>query len=177
MIGTIRDSAFALLTIINDILDLSKIEAGKLDLERLPLSIRDVVEGVGELLATNARKKGFPLVTHVDPAIPDGVPGRDEGVATVRFQVIDSGIGIPEAARKELFKEFFQAETSTARRFGGTGLGLAICQRLVRIMGGAIEVESAPGRGSTFSFTVGFPIAPAGAIRSDGHDLSGLRAL
>ena len=211
MIGTIRDSAFALLTIINDILDLSKIEAGKLDLERLPLSIRDVVEGVGELLATNARKKGFPLVTHVDPAIPDGVlgdqvrlrqvlfnlagnavkftetgrvlvsadhvPGRDEGVATVRFQVIDSGIGIPEAARKELFKEFFQAETSTARRFGGTGLGLAICQRLVRIMGGAIEVESAPGRGSTFSFSVGFPIAPAGAIRSDGHDLSGLRAL
>ncbi|MCC7016633.1 MAG: PAS-domain containing protein [Rhodospirillales bacterium] len=211
MVGTIRDSAFALLTIINDILDLSKIEAGKLELERVPLSVRDVVEGVGELLATDARKKGFPLVTHVDPEIPDGVlgdqvrlrqvlfnltgnavkftekgrvlvcadrvPGGDEGAAMVRFQVIDSGIGIPEAARAELFKEFSQAETSTARRFGGTGLGLAICQRLVRIMGGEIEVESEPGRGSTFSFVVGFPLAPAGAIRSDGHDLSGLRAL
>ena len=211
MIVTIRESAFALLTIINDILDLSKIEAGKLDLERLPLSIRDVVEGVGELLATNARNKGFPLVVYIDPTIPDGVlgdqirlrqvlfnltgnavkftekgrvlvrvdrvPSADEGVAMVRFQVIDSGIGIPAAARESLFKEFSQVETSTARRFGGTGLGLAICRRLVRIMGGEVEVESEPGRGSTFAFTVGFPLAPAAAIRSDGHDLSGLRVL
>ncbi len=211
MIGTIRESAFALLTIINDILDISKIDAGKLDLERLPFSVRDVVEGVGELLATNARKKGIPLVTYIDPNIPDGVlgdqvrlrqilfnltgnavkftetghvliaayraPGRDEGMSMVRFQVDDSGIGIPESARKELFKEFSQVETSTARRFGGTGLGLAICQRLVRIMGGAIEVESEPGQGSTFSFTVGFPLAPAGAIKSDGLDLSGIRVL
>ncbi|MEK7246011.1 MAG: ATP-binding protein, partial [Pseudomonadota bacterium] len=211
MIGTIRESSFALLTIINDILDLSKIEAGKLDLERLPLSIRDVVEGVGELLATKAREKGFPLTTYIDPAIPDGVlgdqvrlrqvlfnlagnavkftekghvlisadrvPGGDEGVAMIRFQVADSGIGIPEVARADLFKEFSQVETSTARRFGGTGLGLAICQRLVRIMGGAVEVESEPGRGSTFSFAVGFPVAPAGAIKSDGLDLSGIRVL
>ena len=211
MIGTIRDSAFALLTIINDILDLSKIEAGRLDLEQIPLSIRDVVEGVGELLATNARKKGLTLVTYIDPNIPDGVlgdqvrlrqilfnltgnavkfteagqvllsadhvPCQDEGMTLIHFKVVDSGIGIPEAARQGLFKEFFQAETSTARRFGGTGLGLAICQRLVRIMGGKIELESEPGRGSTFAFTLSFPVAPAGAIKSDGIDLSGIRVL
>jgi CheY-like chemotaxis protein len=211
MIGTMRDSAYALLTIINDILDLSKIEAGRLDLERVPVSIRDVVEGVGELLATDARKKGFPLVTYVDPDIPDGVlgdpvrlrqilfnlagnavkfteegrvlmradrvPSADPGTASVRFQVSDTGIGIPKEARKDLFKEFTQAEASTTRRFGGTGLGLAICQHIVRLMGGSIDVESEPGKGSTFSFTIGLPIAPEGSIKSDGHDLSGLRVL
>jgi PAS domain S-box-containing protein len=211
MIGTIRDSAYALLTIINDILDLSKIEAGRLDLERIPVSIRDVVEGVGEILATNARTKGIRFVTYIDPAIPDGVfgdpvrlrqilfnlagnavkftergsvlvradrlPGPDPAKAMIRFQVVDTGIGIPESARKELFKEFAQAETSTTRRFGGTGLGLAICRRLTHIMGGTIDVDSEPSRGTTFAVTIGLPIAPEGAIKSDGIDLSGLRVL
>jgi signal transduction histidine kinase/CheY-like chemotaxis protein/HPt (histidine-containing phosphotransfer) domain-containing protein len=211
MMTTVRDSAYALLTIINDILDFSKIEAGKLDLEQIPVSIRDVVEGVGETLAPNSRAKGIRLLTYIDPNIPDAVlgdqvrlrqilfniagnavkftvegkvtvradlmPSGDDKSATVRFQVIDTGIGIPEEAQKNLFKEFSQAEASTTRRFGGTGLGLSICQRLTELMGGSITVASEPGEGSTFAVTVSLPVGPDDAIKSDGHDLSGVRVL
>ena len=157
MMTTVRDSAYALLTIINDILDFSKIEAGKLDLEQIPVSIRDVIEGVGETLAPNSRAKGVRLLTFVDPNIPDAVLGDqvrirqilfniagnavkfteegkvtvradladsgDDKSATVRFQVIDTGIGIPEEAQKDLFKEFSQAEASTTRCPSSKSLG------------------------------------------------------
>jgi PAS domain S-box-containing protein len=97
--------------------------------------------------------------------------------AKIHIQIIDSGIGLTEEGKAGLFKAFTQAESSTTRRFGGTGLGLTICQRLVELMGSEIEVESTYGEGSTFGVTLTLPIAQKHKIRSDGHDLSGLRVL
>jgi len=105
------------------------------------------------------------------------LPETDEKKVTVRMEISDSGIGMSEEGQKNLFKEFSQAESSTTRRFGGTGLGLSICQRLTEMMGGKIEVESELGKGSTFIVTLTFPIAEEHAIKSDGHDLTGLRVL
>jgi signal transduction histidine kinase len=211
MINTIRESSFALLTIINDILDFSKIEAGKMALEGVPISIRDVVEGVAAILAPNANQKDLVILAAVDPDIPDGVlgdavrlrqilfnlagnavkftakgrvvvradrlPAPDTKDIRIKFMVSDSGIGIPEAARKSLFEAFTQVESSTTRRFGGTGLGLTICQRLAQLMQSEIEVESTLGVGSSFSFTVDLPLAATDLIPSDGEDLKGLRVL
>ena len=100
----------------------------------------------------------------------------DENV-TIRFQVIDTGIGVPAEAQKTLFDAFTQAESSTTRRYGGTGLGLTISQRLVGLMKGKLEVESTYGRGSCFSVTVTFPVAADHQIKSDGYDLSGKKIL
>ena len=107
----------------------------------------------------------------------DKVPSRVKNKVTVRFQVIDDGIGIPEEAQKKLFQAFSQVDASTTRRFGGTGLGLTICQRLTEIMNGEIGAESVPGEGSTFSATITLPIAKEHTLKSDGHDLAGLKIL
>ena len=104
-------------------------------------------------------------------------PSKDEKMATVRFEIIDSGIGISKEAQSKLFKEFSQAESSTTRRFGGTGLGLSISQRLTEMMGGKIEVESELGEGSKFIVTLDLPVAEEHSIKSDGHDLKGLNVL
>ena len=105
------------------------------------------------------------------------VPKKDKKKAAVRFEIIDSGIGISKEAQADLFTEFSQAESSTTRRFGGTGLGLSICLRLTEMMGGKMEVVSELGKGSTFIVTLTFPIAEDHAIKSDGHDLAGLNVL
>jgi PAS domain S-box-containing protein len=107
----------------------------------------------------------------------DRLSSDDDNKAVIRLQVIDDGIGIPEAAQKSLFQAFSQVEASTTRRFGGTGLGLSICQRLTELMGGEIGVESVEGEGSTFHVTVTLPIAEEHKLRSDGEDLEGLRVL
>ena len=210
MLQTIQESGDSLLTIINDILDISKIEAGKLELETIAMSITDVVEGAAATLATNASRKGLGLVTYIEPDVPPLVMGDpirvrqilfnlignaikftsegevtvrvvraangDADKASVRFQVIDQGIGIAEEAQAKLFQAFTQAEKETTRKYGGTGLGLAICQRLSTMMDGHIGVESSLGEGSVFTVTLPFVEIDERRQR-EAIDLSGLSVL
>lgn len=185
----VRDSANLLLSIINDMLDLSKIEAGKMTLEMTDFELRPLVQETVKPLYIRAIDKGIFLksstdveLTHIlrgDPtrlrqilfnllgnAIKFTEKGKVElrvlmepsnpGQTCVRFEVTDTGIGIPEDIQGKLFQPFTQADVSTTRTFGGTGLGLSISKRLVELMGGQIGVNSQAGRGSTFWFTVPF---------------------
>ena len=180
----VQDSADSLLGVLNDILDFSRIEAGKLVLEKVDFDLRSLVESIADLFAAKAHQKGLELVCFIAPEAPTslrGDPGRlrqtltnlvgnavkftekgevsiavgPEGDgSTLRFEVNDTGIGIAQASRELLFQPFCQADSSTTRRFGGTGLGLSIVQRIVSLMGGRVDFESEEGRGSKFWFSV-----------------------
>ncbi len=185
----IARSGSSLLAIINDILDISKIEAGKLEVEHLEVDAAEAVETVLRLFADRARSKGLDLAAHVD--LPRGTrvdadPTRlgqvlsnlvnnalkfteRGGVAVVvervagdrvRFAVADTGIGIAADKLATVFDAFSQADQTTTRKFGGTGLGLAIARRLVAAMGGEIEVASRLGEGTTFYFSIPLVVAP-----------------
>lgn len=186
----IAGSGRALLHVINDILDFSKVEAGKLELEILPFDPVELVEGVADLFAGRAAEKDLDLATYVDPTIGSicgdatrirqvlsnllnnaikfteaggvMVALRREG-SGIRFEVRDTGPGIPEAALPTLFDAFTQADQSTTRLHGGTGLGLAICDRLVRAMDGRWAVTSTVGSGSTFAFAAPLEAADSAA--------------
>ncbi|MCC6341759.1 MAG: PAS domain S-box protein [Bryobacterales bacterium] len=190
---TVRHSAEALLAILNDILDISKIEAGKLALESLPTDVESTVCEVMSLLGKAARDKNLELISSFsadtpqtilcDPArlrqillnlagnavkfterghvlVSCRISSRNGARAELCFTVQDTGIGIPRENQDALFEQFVQADTSTTRRYGGTGLGLTICRRLLALMGGKIEIESEPGRGSTFTFRLPVGIPP-----------------
>jgi len=209
---TVQQCGEALLSLINDILDYSKFEAGKLTLESIDFDLADLLESIGQLHGPRAHAKGIDLATFVEPDVPGrlrGDPGRlrqillnlvgnaikfteHGGVAVeasmaaatgdavlLRFEVIDSGIGIAPETLPNLFRKFTQADSSTTRRFGGTGLGLAICKQLVGAMGGEIGVESTPGKGSRFSFTVKLKLAAEDFTRHPaiGTVLRGYRVL
>jgi len=191
----IEQSGQGLMTILNDILDLSKIEAGRLDLEIAPFDIRDLADQIGLVWSETAREKGLDLTLEVDPATPAWLAGdvarvrqillnlvsnalkfTDAGGVTVRvapgeggvvLAVADTGVGLTDEQRSRLFSPFVQGDRSTARRFGGTGLGLAICRHLAELMNGAVEVESTPGRGSVFTVRLPLSTAQAPAVEAD----------
>lgn len=178
----VEKSGTILLALINDILDYSKIEAGKLELLPVESDVRALIEGVVELLAPRAYEKGIELAAYIDPTLPqhlmldtdrlrqvlfnligNAIKFTETGGATltatrvtggIEISVRDTGIGIAEDAKARVFQEFGQADEGTSRAFGGTGLGLAISQRIVSAMGGKIELESAAGKGSSFAFTL-----------------------
>ena len=186
-----RESSKSLLRIIDDILDFSMIEAGKLKVRPEPVSIRQVIEGVHNLYAGNASGKGLSIHRKVDDRISPALlvdPGRlgqilnnfvsnsikftaqgsieiaaqliarDGGQERIRFSVKDSGIGISPEDQQRLFEPFSQLDAG-ARLAGGTGLGLTICRRLADMMGGSVEMISAPGEGTTMILTLSLPIA------------------
>ena len=202
-LGIIRQCSDALIALINDILDFSKLESGTIDLERRPVDLADMVDGVIEMLAPRAEAKGIELVAsypmrvyETDAArlsqvlinlVGNAVKFTDHGSVTVRIweiggrddratlrvQVDDTGIGISAAHMSRLFTEFTQADASISRRFGGTGLGLAICKRIIEAMDGRIGVESFEGKGTIFWFEV--PVGKT-ASRDDERIGDGLAA-
>ncbi len=207
---TITQSAEALLQIIDDILDFSKVEAGKLELERIEFGLRETVEQAIEICAARAHAKGLELICAIDPAVAakvnsdptrlrqilinlvgNAVKFTEAGEVMVRvtalgengelrFEVVDTGIGIAEEVRSEIFSPFSQADSFTTRQYGGTGLGLAICRELATLMGGKIGVMSEVGAGSTFRMDVRLEPAVEAAptyTRLPRMRLVGLRAL
>jgi nitrogen-specific signal transduction histidine kinase len=185
----VRTSGEALLSLIDELLNYSKIEAGKIDLEQRPFALASLIEGITELLAPRAEAKNLEIAAYVDDRLPCEVIGdaprlrqvllnltgnaikftSEGGVALIvepgiwpgeiSFLVRDTGIGIALEARERIFREFEQANERIARNYGGTGLGLSISERIVKRMGGRISLESTPGTGSTFEVALPLPSA------------------
>lgn len=195
-LDAMKTSSDNLVVILNDVLDLSKIEAGKLDIESIPMSPAAVIENVIQVLKFKAEEKGLKLDYQVDEAVPDLVMGdptrlnqillnlagnaikfTEKGSVDIslkkennklKFCIRDTGIGIPEEKAETIFGAFEQAKGSTARNYGGTGLGLSISKQLTELQNGRIWVESEEGKGS--SFYVELPIIAA-ALDATGQDL------
>jgi PAS domain S-box-containing protein len=185
----VRQSSRALLGVLNDILDYSKIEAGRVILEQTQFRLEDLLEQLTALFQTAAESKGLELLYHLAPDVPrqligdpmrlgqvlnnligNAVKFTDNGYIKLSiwvvceraerielgFSVHDTGIGMDSNTAENLFQAFTQADGSITRRYGGTGLGLTISQQLIHLMGGKIQVRTAPGQGSTFRFHVWF---------------------
>lgn len=185
----VRSAGENLLAIINDILDLSKIESGKIDFEEKPVNVREIMRDVRQLLSYRMAERRIEFTFSCNESVPDFMLGdslklnqilinlvgnaikfTEEGFVRfdcetvwedtegimLRFRIEDSGIGIPGEKLDDVFEPFVQASSESNRRYGGTGLGLSIARNLVELQGGSIGVESTPGKGSLFSFTLPF---------------------
>jgi PAS domain S-box-containing protein len=191
----VKTSGDALLSLIEELLDYSKIEAGKIDLEHRPFALATMIEDITELLAPRAQARKLEIAAYVDERLPVEVVGdaarlrqvllnlagnaikftSTGGVALIvepgiwpneiSFLVRDTGIGIAPEAQARIFREFEQADERIARSYGGTGLGLSISERIVKRMGGRITLESQPGVGSTFEVSI--PLAASGDNNSE----------
>jgi signal transduction histidine kinase len=180
-LNMVYGSARHLLALINDVLDISKIEAGQLEVTSEPFDMRETIKKVVQTVAPLAGKKGLALVTEIAPdvgqitsdrrrveqilinLVNNGVKFTEDGEVRILcevsdgwlvIRVVDTGIGIKPEDMGELFKAFRQIDTGVARQHEGTGLGLSICKRLVEMLGGDIWAESEWGVGSTFTFTL-----------------------
>jgi signal transduction histidine kinase/CheY-like chemotaxis protein len=209
----VQVSAEALLKVVNDILDISKLEAGRVEIEAIDYAPAAVIESAVDAFAVQVQRKGLEIAALIDPDVPPWISGDPARVRQVvlnlignalkfttsgyiqvelsnaspgsasgllRIVVTDTGIGISEEARAELFQKFVQADTSITRRYGGTGLGLAISRQLVLLMGGEIGVDSKVGDGTRFWFTVGYgeaKSAPSAATVAQPDLLRGRRVI
>jgi signal transduction histidine kinase/CheY-like chemotaxis protein len=197
MVDVIVDSGEALLAVLNDILDLAKVEAGRVEIESIPFDVEDLAIGAQALFTLKAHQKNLSFAVEIDPSARrsfQGDPTRirqvlynllsnavkftetgevrvrvwaeahANGAARLFWQVRDTGIGMSAETQSRLFSKFVQADSSTTRRFGGSGLGLALSRGLVELMDGRITVESAPGEGATFTFSV--VVEPCAAVHT-----------
>lgn len=204
------ESARSLTTLTNDVLDISKLEAGKLEINEIDFELHRLIEEVLSLFSKEAQSKGLQLAYSLSPAIPDRIRSdalrlrqilqnlvsnaikfTESGSVTIKvsckikaddefdlhFAVADTGIGISAASQQRLFLPYSQADKNTSKRYGGTGLGLALCRQLVMLLGGEITVDSSPGRGSTFSFTIRCLDATVGPVVSTTTTFPGKKAL
>ena len=203
---TLQFSGESLLHIINDILDFTKLDSGKIELSAIDFNLRELAQSLYQSFSYKAREKGIVFDVEFDQRIPFVVKGdnfrlsqvlnnlisnaikftqdgsvklkvdvtEDKGASfEARFSVIDTGIGIPKDKQEKIFEQFTQADSDTTRLYGGTGLGLSISVKLVELMGSTILLDSMPGKGSTFHFSVAFqrgelaePIAAAPAPKT-----------
>lgn len=179
-------SGESLLSIISDILDYSKLDAGKMQLEQFPFELQAFLEDTAALYSASAQKKDLKLVLSLEPPLPERVMGDPTrlrqvlsnllnnaikftekghvalhvtcvGENLIHFSVVDSGIGMTDEQQNAIFEPFTQADSSHSRKYGGTGLGLSICRKIVEVMGGRLSVVSAPSLGSEFSFELNLP--------------------
>lgn len=188
-VNTAYRSGENLLVLLNDILDLSKFESGKITLEEIEFNLLSLLDDLVDLMAGRAREQNTRIYLVVDPDVPEvlmtdktrlwqilinllgnAIKFTESGSVTIavhnfslddrdcqlKFEVIDTGVGLSEEAMERIFDPFEQAEKSTTRKFGGTGLGLALCKRLVGLLGGSIGVDSVVNEGSNFWFTLSF---------------------
>jgi signal transduction histidine kinase/DNA-binding response OmpR family regulator len=217
-VAMFQRNAISLLNLINDILDLAKVESGKIELESARMNVREVIAGAIEVVQFRAQAKGLATNARVDERVPQflmGDPTRlrqviinllgnglkftergglevrlepdpnDDRPGRWRFAVVDTGIGIPADRVDAVFESFTQVDSSTTRKYGGTGLGLTISKQLVELMDGRIWIESEVGKGSTFFFSAGLPVAedqslaeaPEEAKATGEGQLAGLRIL
>lgn len=200
-LGTIQASARSLLSLVEEVLDISAIEAGKLRIDREDFALAELLDAIGLILQPQARAKGLDYSVEIAPGVPEWLAGdtghlrqvllniagnavkfTDEGFVRVRvlrlgeagdghrlrFEVLDSGIGVPAAMRDRLFDAFEQADVGLARRYEGTGLGTTIAKSLVEAMGGAIGHQDLAPRGSLFWFELPFAAAQRDAAPADG---------
>ncbi|MDT8447418.1 MAG: ATP-binding protein [bacterium] len=194
LLQMVSHSSTALLQVLNEVLDISRIEASKIKPQPQVFSPSEMVRRVTRLFSGAATIKGLKLHNHIQGGLSDSLLGdarlieetlsnlmgnaikftaqgavelnlslvEDQGTAQkLRFEIADTGIGIDQDKQAEIFEPFTQADSSSTRDFGGAGLGLSIAQRLVRLMGGELSLESTPGKGSRFWFELELPVAPA----------------